>query len=67
MHPHAETDMSVCAVASIADDLGAIGHLAATPAVERSAASAMQVVTGGGEIGDDGLDDDLIAIVAVAG
>ena len=67
VHTNAEREVAVHVMTSIANDLGAVGYRSAAPAPKCSAAVATQAAAGGGEIGDDGLDDDLIAIVAVAG
>jgi hypothetical protein len=66
MHFDAEREVAVHAMTAITDQLGAVGYRPAAPAVKCSAAGAMQAVAGGGEIGDDSFDHDLIAIVAVA-
>jgi hypothetical protein len=67
MHLDAELDVSMHAMAPMANKFGAVGGGAECERLQQCAARASQTVAGGGEADDPRFDGDLILVVAVIG
>jgi hypothetical protein len=65
MHPDAELEAPMNAMASMTMKFGAVGGGAKIERAQQRAARTLQAIPNRREAGDDRLDDDLILVVAV--
>jgi hypothetical protein len=65
MHPDAEIDVPMNAVASMAMKFSAVGGGAKRESLQQRAARTLQAILNRCETGDDRLNNDLVRVVAV--